>query len=282
MVTTPGTGAWTGGLPAAQRLAAQGLSAALTSVLAYVKPCTVHSLSPAGIEAYGAVIVGVSSRLAEAIEIGEDVQSGRYQPGSGRLGALAASVVRDACTLYTPCPHDLALALIVYTAAYAAASRRGRVSRDTVQAAVMSVLAHTGERDAAELARVLEAVAPHDHMSLEEAVAGTPAGLGELAEALAARLPGYGCLARPSICLDLAAQVRNPHDPMEAVRLWTTRLLPSCAPELGTPSLEGERARVMKQLLAVDVECRRRGLHRRCERLVSVLAVAVYAAALLP
>ncbi len=264
------------------RTIATGLSASLVSIVAYVKPCTLHALNPSGLEAYLTTLLHLSSLSAQIAELGSDIAEGRYQPGSGRLGSLAALVLRETCTRFTTCPHDLVVPLTVYAAAYAAASRRGRVSRDTILSAAMSVIAHTGSKDVEELARVLEATAPREYMAFEEALTSliTVENLDDAARALSQRFPGYTCIARPNECISYAAKLENPFSSSSIVRLWVEMLLPRCAPQAFQEARQAVND--AKKLFTVDLECRRKGLSAKCMRHVSILAVAAFTAAVLP
>ena len=223
---------------AVARTLVAGLEASLAAITAYVKPCTLHALSPHGLEAYASSVLRLAYYSHQLAELGADVAEGRYQPGSGRLGSLVASVIKDVCARHEPCPHDMIAGLAVAAVAYSAA--------------------------------------------IEDALVRLPPspGLQEMAEALAGIRPGYRCIAEPATCLRVAAGLRDPYDRFELVSAWLREILPRCAPELAEAlPREARGLELQRRLLGADVECRKRGLHERCYRMVAVLAVAAFVAA---
>ncbi len=267
---------------AVARTLVAGLEASLAAITAYVKPCTLHALSPHGLEAYASSVLRLAYYSHQLAELGADVAEGRYQPGSGRLGSLVASVIKDVCARHEPCPHDMIAGLAVAAVAYSAATRRGGRGRDALAPAIMSVLAHTGRRDVEDVVAALEAVAPRERAAIEDALVRLPPspGLQEMAEALAGIRPGYRCIAEPATCLRVAAGLRDPYDRFELVSAWLREILPRCAPELAEAlPREARGPELQRRLLGADVECRKRGLHERCYRMVAVLAVAAFVAA---
>ena len=232
-----------------------------------------HALSPQGLAEALAAVVESSVHAIQAAEMGEEIALGRYQPGSGRIGSLIASIVRDACagTAYSYCAHGLVASLTVLSAAYGLASRRGRVDRDTVSNAVQTVLAHTGERDVDELVKAVEAARAEFTASLD---------LADVARRLRDYNPAYTCLAEPSTCIRLAAEIGDPFNRVNIVSFWLKHMLPRCT---GRP-VEGLDPGDAKRLLAFDAECKRRYRNRilYCARLAELLASAAFLSVLIP
>jgi hypothetical protein len=266
---------------AVARAIAAGLEASLNAIIAYVKPCTLHALSPAGLEAYASLIVRVSAYSAQLASLGADIADGRYQPGSGKLGQYSATMIKEVCTRFKYCPHDLAVALPVLVVSYAYAAKRGRASLDLLVPSVRSVLAHTGGRDVEEVVSAIAAVAPREHLALEDRIARLPLSpsLQDLAAELAEIYPSYACLAKPEVCLRLARQLDNPLDRYAVVKLWLNELLPRCAPGMVKVRIEGlSESELQRRLLSLDLECRKRKLNLQCYRMVGLLASVAFIA----
>ncbi len=226
-------------------------------------------------------MVNTALYAPQFVEVGADVAIGRYQPGLGRLGSLIATVVIDSCGLLTGyCPHGLATSLAVASAAYGYASRRGRVDRDILAAGFRSIIAHMGQKDAAELLKALEAVAPAEHEKLVNSIGPYPSiDFQDLALTLSRIAPSYICITDPSTCIRLASELKDPFNRVEIVSFWLEKFIDKCIKVDDKPDPAN-----IKELLALDVKCRASVKDRvgYCIGLGELISVLAFLSTLIP